>query len=137
MTPIYRHPAFAWFAALGWTALVCVLMLLPGEDSAAKDTSDLFGGTDLTDAIGHALLFGMLAGLLFRAWSQHLPARRALGWALGVTLLLGTGLEVTQSWIPERGAALLDFGANWLGALLIGAWTHRRAATPTDQRHTA
>lgn len=112
---VARHPLLRWALALGWTALVCLLMLLPGEDSIAEDTSGFFGGTDLTDAGGHVLLFGALTAAWYAALSSHLASSvawwRAVLLAAGLSLLLETG----QGLVPHRGISLLDFSANALG----------------------
>ena len=110
-----RHALLRWALALGWTALVCLLMLLPGEDSVAEDTSGFFGGTDLTDAAGHVLLFGALAILWYAALTCSLAPSAAFWRALGLAAVLGVLLETGQSLVPDRGMSLLDFSANALG----------------------
>ncbi|NLE51680.1 MAG: VanZ family protein [Chloroflexi bacterium] len=126
----------AWLAAGLWLVLVVFLMLSPGEDSLAEDLSGAFGASELTDALGHVLLFGVLTALLFHALRLHVPAERALVVATAFTLGLGSVLEPAQLLVYERGAALLDLGANWTGALL-SAWLLRRIAVsppPAEQR---
>jgi hypothetical protein len=110
-----HHPLPRWALALGWTALVCLLMLLPGEDSVAEDTSGFFGGTDLTDAAGHVLLFGALTLFWYAALVCHVGPSVAFWRAALVGAALGLLLETGQSLVPERGVSLLDFSANALG----------------------
>jgi hypothetical protein len=109
-----RVPVFIrWIAALAWTALVCALMLLPGNDGGVvDDTSTFFGNRDLTDAIGHVALFFALAAL----WQWALRDRRR---AIGLAAALGILTEGAQSLVPDRGASLLDLGANVLGVILF------------------
>jgi VanZ family protein len=112
------HDLVRWSAALLWTALVCALMLLPGRGTVVEDTSRAAGGTDLTDAIGHVILFGILAGLWWGALAPRRGWSAALRIALGVALVLGLLAEAGQSLMPDRGVSLLDFLANELGAVV-------------------
>ncbi|MEW6580307.1 MAG: hypothetical protein AB1435_14100 [Chloroflexota bacterium] len=114
---VTRHLLLRWVAALAWTALVCLLMLLPGEDSLAEDTSGFFGGTDMTDAFGHVLLFGILTALWYAVLACHLAPAPALRRALVIGVACGLLLELGQGIVPERGLSLLDLTANALGAL--------------------
>lgn len=109
------HPLPRWALALAWTTLVCLLMLLPGEDSVAEDTSGFFGGTDLTDAAGHVLLFGALTVFWYAALVCQVRPSVAFWGAVLVGAGLGLLLETGQSLVPERGLSLLDFSANVLG----------------------
>ena len=114
---ILRHPLPRVTAALGWTVLVCLLMLLPGKDSIAEDTSGFFGGTDITDAFGHVLLFAMLTVLWYAALTCWLAPAPALKAVLAIGTVFGLLLELGQGVVPERGISLLDFAANALGVL--------------------
>ena len=129
---IVRHPLLRVAAALGWTALACLLMLLPGEDTVAEDTSNFFGGTDSTDAFGHVLLFGTLTVLWYAALTCWLAPALALRVALLLGAAFGLLLELGQGFVPERGISLLDFTANALGVLagaaLLAALSRRVSA---------
>jgi len=113
-----HHPLSRWMAALAWTALVCLLMLLPGEDSIAEDTSAFFGGTDMTDAFGHVLLFGIFTALWYAVLVCYLAPAPALTGALVSGAACGLVLELGQGVVPERGLSLLDLVANALGVLI-------------------
>ncbi len=131
---LVSHPLPRWALAVTWTALACLLMLLPGEDSVAEDTSGFFGGTDLTDAAGHVLLFGGLTLFWYVALVCHSAPAEALRLALGLAGGLGVLLEAGQSLVPERGVSLLDFSANALGvcaaAYFLYAASGRRSLSP-------
>ncbi|MCC7208486.1 MAG: VanZ family protein [Anaerolineae bacterium] len=108
---------------LGWAGLILLLTLLPGEKgSLVGRTSAFFGGTDLSDAIGHAVLFGVLSLLGFHAGRTVLPARPALLLTLAFALALGTLSEILQLYVPERGVTLFDMAANWIGAASAAFW---------------
>jgi len=109
--------ALAWLAVAAWLALVEFLMLAPGEGTPVEDVSRAFGGTDLTDALGHVVLFGVLIALLAHALGFHVVPGRALSLAVGSAFVLGAALELAQLAAVERGATLLDVAANWLGVL--------------------
>lgn len=135
MRRIAHSPALGWLAVLAWLALVGFLMLAPGEGSLVEDTSRAFGGTELTDALGHVVLFGVLAALLAHALSFHLPPERSLWRAAAVTITLGTALELAQLLAIERGASLLDLAANWIGPLAAITWLRRKGfSAPPDSK---
>lgn len=117
--PDRKRALLHWILAAGWTLLLCYLLLAPSEGSGVKEVSGTFGGTDLTDAVGHVALLLVETFLVFILARHYVPEQRAatiaVVWALG----LGTALELAQLWIPARGAALLDVAANWCGAGLF------------------
>lgn len=107
------HALIRWALALGWTALTCGLMLLPGpKGSPVDNVSRFFGGTELTDAIGHVIIFATLALLWQWTLRVHIASDRALRAGLLVALLLGVFTEIGQSFVPNRGANLWDLLAN-------------------------
>jgi VanZ family protein len=120
-------PFLAWLLAGLWLALIAVLLLTPGDNPRWEDAHRRTGSTELTDSLGHLVIFAVLAALLANALAQHWPARRAVR----ATLALGLAIEVAQHWIPERGFTLYDLAANWLGALLV-LWLWRRGRAPSS-----
>jgi VanZ family protein len=76
------------------------------------------------DKILHALAFGLLAWLSYRALRFELPSlgvrKQALYGAL-ISCLVGGVLELYQSALPNRSADLVDFMADALGAFAC-AW---------------
>ena len=107
-----------WLLAGLWTALTGYLLLWPSEGSSVEEVSSFFGGSDLTDALGHVALIFVETALLYGLFRYYAP-RRAAGYALGSALVLGLILETAQNWIPGRGAGLYDLGANWAGAVML------------------
>jgi VanZ family protein len=121
------HPLVAWLMTLLWVGLVFYLLLMPGTNVVVADTSDLFGGTNLTDALGHVVLFVVLTGLVYRVLACYLSRSKAFYATIGVILILGTCVELAQYLVPERGVAVLDLSANWLGALIFVGYKRRLA----------
>jgi len=117
-----ERPAVAWLMALLWASLVFYLLLMPGDNAIVSDTSHAFGGTALTDALGHVILFGVWTGLVYGVFVFYLPRKKAFYATLGTILILGTCIELAQYLVPERGVAVLDLSANWLGALLFAGY---------------
>ena len=134
MRRLTHQPVIAWLAFGLWLAWVVFLMLSPGEDSVAEDLSGAFGASELTDALGHVVLFGVLTVLLFHALRLHVPVERALKGAAVFVLALGSVLEPAQLLVYERGAALLDLAANWAGALVAAALLRRIALPSRPER---
>lgn len=119
-------PWTAWLLVALWLALLALMLLTPGDEALFEDAHQRTRSTELTDSLGHLVLFAVLAVLLYGALAQHLPGERALGATLRVSIALGLGMELAQHWIPERGFTLYDLAANWLGPLLV-LWLWRRA----------
>lgn len=99
---------------LTWTIILCFLMLSP-SDGTVKSLSGLFGGKEITDAIGHVILIGADCVLLYLLLSYFLSQAIAQRSAVIVTLILGIILESAQLWIPSRGASLIDILAAGIG----------------------
>ena len=112
-----RAPLIRWPLTLAWTALVVYLMTTGGPGTPADALSDLAGDTDLTDALGHIFLFGVLAALWAWSLDSHLPGWRALAAATVIALALGATTEGLQASIPGRSLSLLDAAADLLGVL--------------------
>src|SRR5690606_28958430 len=104
--------ALRWLAATGWTVLVVVLMLMPGQDSAADDLSSFFGGTDIPDAIGDVVPYGVLILPGLQALAAARPRARSLRWAVALGLAAGLVGDLLHVFIPRRGVSLLDQSAN-------------------------
>ena len=77
------------------------------------------GSTDFGDSIGHAGLFGTLAGIAYVALSLQLTPRHALLWAMILALATGTGTELFQLFVADRATSLSDMLANWLGVFVV------------------
>lgn len=128
MKRVWRVPLLRWLAALAWTGLVLFFMVLPGSTPAIHNTSAFFGGTDLSDAIGHVILFGTLALLWHGALVLRMSPARSYRYALWLVLLLAISTEFAQQFVPRRGASLLDMAANLIGVALAAWWLRRRMA---------
>ncbi|MCC7209173.1 MAG: VanZ family protein [Anaerolineae bacterium] len=113
-----NRPRVRWALALIWTALIIVLMWWP-----SMKTPPTFLG-ELTDKVGHFVLFGALSGLWLRAvygnnnsnkdLSAASLSRTALG-VLGGGLVFSLITELGQHVVPGREATLGDLAANWSG----------------------
>ncbi len=114
---ILQLPALRVLSFMAWIGLVLVFTLTPGDSALVEKTSVALGGSDYTDANGHVLLFSILTMLCFWALTLRFSPRSALILSAGLGLLIGTGTEFAQVFIPYRGAAWLDLGANWIGVL--------------------
>ena len=115
MKHLLDQPVLRWGIAVAWTGLILMFMLTPSDKPVVEDTSATFGGTDVTDAIGHVILFGTLALFWWAALACHWSISNALYIALVISLCLGVFTEIAQNWIPERGTSLLDLVANACG----------------------
>ena len=111
---------------LTWTFLLCILMLSP-SDGTVRDISLLFGGLEITDAVGHVILIGIECMLLYQVMVLYLSDRLAQKLAVVSTLIFGIILEVSQLWIPSRGASLIDIIAAFVGVglayMIIMRWS--------------
>jgi VanZ family protein len=94
-------------------------MAAPSDSLGVADLSRLFGGTELTDAIGHVILFSVLTFAWYFAIRYRWNARTAFIIAVAVVGLLGTVAELSQHFVPHRGMTLLDLLANWSGVVVF------------------
>ncbi len=105
---------------------VIALSLLPQESLPETDT---------WDKLNHALAYGVLAmlgGIGFKGWRSLLMVGIGL-------VVLGTGLELAQSVIPDRDGSITDAVANFVGVAmgsLATAGTNAFFARPTATRET-
>jgi VanZ family protein len=86
---------------------------------------------------GHAVTYGVLYFLWFRAYQGHLhySLKKAFLWSLGVCLMVALLDEGHQAMLPFRTGRLadvvLDSAGSTLGAMITFAfWTPRSPATP-------
>lgn len=129
---IQRTPApVRWSLALLWTGGLLYLMLTPsGDGTPVTWISRLFGGTEITDAIGHVILYAVLTALWAWTLSLHMPERRAILTVAALGLILGLTLEAAQVYVEDRGSTLIDYGANMAGVLgssVVLLWRNNRS----------
>ena len=124
-----NHPGSRIALALGWTTLVLTLTLLPGNNPLIDRTHVLFGGTDLSDATGHVLLWGFLAMFYYRVLRLRYPIRQAVGMAMLIVMAIGVATEIAQGFVPDRGPSIFDVAADWLGAGTFYVWLRRQLAS--------
>ena len=118
-TTLLHSPTMRWFLlALSLNILALLFMLLPATSPLISGTSRLLGGSELTDAFGHVILLAVLTGTWYSAFQGRLGKLRALAAAALLVLCLGLMTEFAQAGIADRGARLLDVGANVLGVAL-------------------
>jgi hypothetical protein len=109
----------SWLLWALWTILLCFLFLAPSEGTAVRDISLFFGGSELTDAIGHVVMIFVETALLYNVLRHYKRNDTALQYAVGVTLVFGLCAELAQHWIPSRGASLIDVCAAFIGVVLF------------------
>ena len=125
-----------WLAALAWTTLVVVLLLIPSEKRIAHEHSlssffrSLFSlsleRSDLPELVTHIFLFGILTGLWYWTFIVYRSKRKALHLSIVIAVLLGIATEAGQYFVA-RGTSLIDLLANFLGIALLSAWLYRRS----------
>ena len=125
LNELIQSATVRWTLTVTWTALTASLLLSPsGSGTPVSFISQLFGGTDTSDAIGHVVVITILA--LLWCWTIGLYANTAQTTYLILIggIVWGLGAELSQYFVPERGTSLLDLGANILG-VLIGLVVYR------------
>lgn len=120
------------------TLAAVVLLISPGTSWWVEDSSKMLGGTDETDARGHVALFTLLSLAWTLTLEQRWTKRRAITVVVAGGILLAAVTEVAQVFVPERGASMIDFGADVLGTLIgvslalviTSLWTKKRQPIP-------
>jgi VanZ family protein len=95
-----RFQAFCFRSAIVLYALILVLGSLPGARHEI--------GTFASGAVLHALAYSGLTALLFIGQRTESITRRAIN-AVLIAAAMGAGDEFVQSFLPYRGAAVLDW----------------------------
>ena len=116
----------SWLLWASWTILLCFLFLSPSEGTAVRDISQFFGGSELTDAIGHVVMIFVETALLYNVFRYYVGNDTALRYTVSLTLVFGLCAELVQIWIPSRGASLIDICAAFLGVGLFVFMMSRR-----------
>jgi VanZ family protein len=114
-----HHPRRVWAGVFLATAITLYFMAAPSDSLGVADLSRMFGGTEITDAIGHVVLFSALTFAWYFALRYRWNEPTAFVVAVVAVGLLGTVAELSQHFVPHRGMALLDLLANWTGVLLF------------------
>ena len=134
MTVISRskQSAVRWGCALGWTALVLVMLLQsssqpvigpaapPGKPTLARE---------ILLTTGHVVGFGVLTVLWWWALQAATTGRAALVGAVSVSLVMGVATELAQAAIPDRATSWFDLAVN-MGVTLATAWIIARRQQP-------
>lgn len=122
-----QSAGFRWALTTLWSLLTVVLFLTPsGDGTPVTFVSQLFGGTTITDAIGHVIINGVLA--LFWFWTSSLYLEKPVKLIFGIGIVWAIISELLQLYIPGRGGSLLDMGANASG-IIVGIWLYSKLST--------
>lgn len=120
----YRHPYLIRLYALGWSALITLLLVQsstqPVIGPAAPPGAPHPGREFLLNS-AHLVAFSVMVFLWWWAFIQNTPHLRAVLMALSIALILGGITEVAQGLVPDREVSLLDLAMNW-GSSLAVAW---------------
>jgi VanZ family protein len=112
----------AWLPVILWAGVIFALSSIPGTRLPTIDLPQ-------SDKVVHALLYGVLGGLLGRAFGRSgaggRPARSHLLLAILIATAYGVSDEIHQLWTPQRTAdwrdVVADAGGATLGALSLVA----------------
>lgn len=125
-------PRRVWVGlALGWTALIVTLCLMPARWLGRVGVEEGFFRMPLPspDKLVHFTLFAGFAAL----WTRAAWPRRVLGWVLAAGLALAIATELAQSLpVIARDGNLPDTLADTLGVALAAWLTPRFLRAPDD-----
>jgi VanZ family protein len=114
-----------WLPPLAWMGLIFFLSAQPDLPHAPEPWFDM-----LLKKGGHALAFGILAGLYLRALRGHFSVMVTVRLvSAGLAILYGASDEYHQTFVPGRKGRLFDVGvdaAGVCGAMLLDWWLERR-----------
>jgi len=102
-----------WLPVLGYVTLIVVLSAQPGLKPP--------GNIKEMDKVAHILEYFFLGVLLARAWTATLPPARMMMpivFAMITGVLIGSGDEYFQSFIPQRDSSVYDLIADSVGLLI-------------------
>ena len=120
----FNHPAIFWLIAISWTLLVIIVLLKPGDGvmnhelSLASFYASFFSLSitrkELSEAMGHVFLFGILTLLWQRVLIMYLSRPSVIFLTIGIAIVLALATEIGQYFV-NRGSLLFDLMANILG----------------------
>ncbi len=124
----FRVPVLFWY----WGPVVLyagLIFFLSAQSHPGRYVpSFLFG---IGDKVLHAVEYGILAVLLYRAIKHTISTRWAMSLAIVSAMAYGITDELHQWFVPHRQADLLDLLANTIGAtFLVALWVML-----TEKRH--
>ncbi|MFP4250288.1 MAG: thioredoxin [Armatimonadota bacterium] len=105
-----------WLPPVAWGVFILVVTSIPRMPVPLPEVSGI-------DKVSHLAVYGVLGLLLMRAFinCQELSVGRATGWTLAAGGIFAVLQELNQTWIPGRGAEVLDLAANIAGLVLAAA----------------
>jgi len=128
------NPVISWILVISWTILTIVLLLKPGNDAMnyAFTFSSFFqffffsqiSLKDLSEAMGHVILFGVLTILWQRALIMS-AFSNAFVLTIIIVIILAICTEIGQYFV-NRSSLFLDLLANFLGIMLSILWIKRQ-----------
>lgn len=112
-----------WFPVVAWAGVIFYLSNQPGLKSDLPWIYDF-----ILRKIAHFTEFSILFLLIFRALKSHLiEIKKALVWALVLTIFYAVSDEYHQSFVAERTASPIDVMIDSLGVLIIFWWLLARS----------
>lgn len=107
-----------WGPVIGYALLI---FLLSSQSAPSHYIPGFLHG--LSDKILHAVEYGILALLLYRAFKHTVNTRWTAGLSILTAVAFGLSDEIHQWFVPSREADFLDLLADGLGAtLIVCAW---------------
>lgn len=113
----YRFLGY-WGPVVAYAALI---FFLSSQSMPSRYMPGLFYG--LSDKFLHAIEYGILAILLYRAFKHTVNTRWTIGVSIFSAMAYGLSDEIHQWFVPHREADVWDLLADGCGAaLLVFAW---------------
>ncbi|MGE0472849.1 MAG: VanZ family protein [Nitrospirales bacterium] len=103
-----------WGPVVGYALLI---FFLSAQSSPSQYVPGFLYG--LSDKILHAMEYGILALLLYRAFKHTVDTRWTVGLSILTAVAFGLSDELHQWFVPNREADFFDLLADGLGATLI------------------
>lgn len=107
-----------WGPVIGYALLI---FFLSSQSTPSQYIPGILYG--LSDKILHAIEYGILALLLYRAFKHTVNTRWTVGLSIATAVAFGLSDEIHQWFVPNREADFFDLLADGLGAtLIVCAW---------------
>ena len=118
--PPHAKHGFLWY----WGPVVAYALLiffLSSQSTPSRYIPGFF--SDVSDKILHAIEYGLLAILLYRAFKHTVPTKRTMALSIFLAMAYGLSDELHQWFVPNREADIWDLLADGCGAtLLVFGW---------------
>lgn len=132
---VIQNRPLRWVIAIVWTIFLSIILVQSESQPIINTGVQPEPPTlqrELVFLTAHLIAFGVTCTVWFWAWFGHLSLSKSLIFGIGCAIIIGSVTEYLQTYAPDRNPSLIDFLANWVGALFIAYMIWRKQDIITE-----